>query len=217
MEHEIIAVIGGTGREGFGLGLRWATAGLPVILGSRSRERAEEAVLRARSLRPEAPISGALNREAAGAATVVLLAIPFAAQEAILSDIREAVRGKVVVDTTVPLRRLRPPELEIPPAGSAAQQAQHLLPEARVVAAFHTISAHRLQRLEIPLEEDTLVCGDDPEAKETVIHLSRRIGLRGLDAGGLHQAATLERLAALVLQLNQRYGKKDIGLRFVGL
>ncbi|MCS7172826.1 MAG: NADPH-dependent F420 reductase [Armatimonadetes bacterium] len=217
MANEIIAVIGGTGKEGFGLGLRWATAGLAVILGSRSRERAEDAVLRARSLRPEAQLSGALNREAAEAATVVVLTIPFAAQEAILSDIREAVRGKVVVDATVPLRRLRPPELDIPPAGSAAQQAQRLLPEARVVAAFHTLSAHRLQRLEVPLEEDTLVCGDDPEAKETVIRLSRRIGLRGLDAGGLEQAATLERLAVLILQLNQRYGKKDIGVRFVGV
>ncbi|GBD31004.1 hypothetical protein HRbin32_02121 [bacterium HR32] len=211
-----VAIVGGTGQEGFGLGLRWARAGLGVVLGSRVRERAEEAVQRARQLGP-GNVLGATNREAAEAGEVVVLAIPFDAHEEILAGLREVVRGKVVVDTTVPLRRLNPPELLVPPEGSSALRVQSLLPEARVVAAFHTVSAHKLRRLDRELEEDTLVCGDDPLAKERVADLAKALGLRAVDGGGLDQAATAERLAALVIGLNWRYRRKAVGIRFVGL
>lgn len=211
-----VAIVGGTGQEGFGLGLRWARAGLGVVLGSRVRERAEEAVQRARQLGP-GNVLGATNREAAEAGEVVVLAIPFDAHEEILAGLREVVRGKVVVDTTVPLRRLNPPELLVPPEGSSARRVQSLLPEARVVAAFHTVSAHKLRRLDRELEEDTLVCGDDPLAKERVADLAKALGLRAVDGGGLDQAATAERLAALVIGLNWRYRRKAVGIRFVGL
>lgn len=211
-----VAIVGGTGQEGFGLGLRWARAGLGVVLGSRVRERAEEAVQRARQLGP-GNVLGATNREAAEAGEMVVLAIPFDAHEEILAGLREVVRGKVVVDTTVPLRRLNPPELLVPPEGSSARRVQSLLPEARVVAAFHTVSAHKLRRLDRELEEDTLVCGDDPLAKERVADLAKALGLRAVDGGGLDQAATAERLAALVIGLNWRYRRKAVGIRFVGL
>ncbi len=211
-----VAIVGGTGQEGFGLGVRWARAGLGVVLGSRVRERAEEAAQRVQQL-ARGQVSGATNREAAEAGEVVVLAIPFHAHERILPELRDAVRGKVVVDTTVPLRRLKPPELWGLPEGSCAQRVQSLLPEARVVAAFHTVSAHKLHRFNVELEEDTLVCGDDAGAKEQVVELARALGLRGLDAGSLDQAATLERLAALVIGLNQRYRRTAVGIRFVGL
>ena len=211
-----VAIVGGTGQEGFGLGVRWAMAGLGIVLGSRVRERAEEAVRRARQL-GLGNVFGATNREAAEAGEVVVLAVPFHAHPQILPELRVAVRGKVVVDTTVPLRRLNPPELVVPPEGSSAQRVQSLLPEARVVAAFHTVAARKLHRLDVQLDEDTLVCGDDAEAKERVVELARALGLRGLDAGRLDQAGALERLAALVIGLNHRYRRTAVGIRFVGL
>lgn len=211
-----VAVIGGTGRQGFGLALRWAMAGFTVILGSRDPQRAEAAAERAKHLKGTLSLRGAGNREAAEAADVVVLTIPFSGQEEILPSIRAAVAGKAVIDTTVPLRSFSPPVLEVPAAGSAAQRAQELLPDARVAAAFHTVSAVKLNAVDLPLEEDTLVCGDD-RAKEAGIALAERIGLRGLDAGPLEAAATLERLGALLVGLNQRYRRRAIGVRFVGL
>ena len=212
-----IAVVGGTGRLGFGLAARWARAGRRVIIGSRQAAKAEEAAQQARALAGEGDISGAANAEAAAAADIVVLTIPFAAQAAILEVLRPAVRGKVVVDTTVPLRQYAPPQLELIPAGSAAAQAQALLPEARVIAAFHTVSQTLVRRIDEPLEGDMLVCGDDPAAKAAVVDLAAALGMRALDAGGLEQAVTLERLAALVIGLNQRYRRRAIGVRFTGI
>jgi len=211
-----IAVIGGTGRQGFGLAVRWAMAGFHVILGSRDPQRAEATAERAQRARGELPLHGTGNREAAEAADVIVLTIPFSAQAEILPSIRAAVAGKVVIDTTVPLRSFSPPVLEIPSVGSAAQQVKALLPDARVGAAFHTVSAVKLNAFSTPLEEDTLVCGEEG-AKEAGIVLAERIGLRGLDAGPLEAAATLERLGALLVALNQRYHRRAIGVRFVGL
>ena len=212
-----IAVVGGTGRLGLGLAARWARAGRRVIIGSRQSAKAEAAAQQARTLVGEGDILGAANAEAAAAAEIVVLTIPFAAQAAILADLRPGVRGKVVVDTTVPLRQYAPPHLESIPAGSAAAQTQALLPEARVIAAFHTVSQTLVRRIDAPLEGDVLVCGDDPAAKAAVGDLAAALGMRALDAGGLEQAVTLERLAALVIGLNQRYRRKAIGVRFTGM
>lgn len=212
-----VGIVGGTGREGFALGLRWARAGLNVALGSRVRERGQEAAERIARLEPAARVWGGTNAEAAARAEVVVLAVPFHAHGQILPPLREVVWGKVVVDTTVPLGRLNPPELVVLPEGSSAQRVQATLPGARVVAAFHTVSAYRLAQAELQLDEDTLLCGDDPAAKERVAGLAKALGLRAVDAGGLQQAATLERLAALVIGLNARYRRKAVGIRFVGL
>jgi len=212
-----IAVIGGTGHHGFGLAARWARAGYRVIVGSREYGRAEEAARQIRSLITSGDIGAAGNPEAAAAAEVVVLTIPFAAQADILASIAASVGGKVVIDTTVPLRRGSPPQLDTVAAGSAAAQAQAGLPDARVVAAFHTLSGARLRRLDEPLEDDVLVCGNDGEAKRVVMDLAEAIGVRPLDAGPLGQAATVERLAALIIGLNKRYGRKSIGVRFTGV
>ncbi len=210
-----VGIVGGTGREGFALGLRWARAGLNVALGSRVRERGQDAAERIARLEPAARVWGGTNAEAAARAEVVVLAVPFHAHDQILPPLREVVWGKVVVDTTVPLARLNPPELVV--EGSSAQRVQATLPGARVVAAFHTVSAYRLAQAELQLDEDTLLCGDDPAAKERVAGLAKALGLRAVDAGGLQEAATLERLAALVIGLNLRYRRKAVGVRFVGL
>ncbi len=212
-----LAVIGGTGRQGFGLAARWARAGYRVIVGSRQAAKAEEAAGRIRTLLGGGEVAGAANPEAAGGAEIIVLTIPFAAQTEILGAIAGPVVGKVVIDTTVPLRQGSPPELETIAAGSAAAQAQAALPGARVVATFHTLSSDLLGRLEEPLQGDVLVCGNDTEAKRVAIALAEAIGVRALDAGPLAQAAALERLAAVIIGLNKRYGRKSIGVRFTGV
>jgi len=212
-----VAVVGGTGRLGFGLAVRLARAGYRVIIGSRLAEKAAAAAARAGLPEVVVPVAGAANRPAAAQSDLVILTIPFAGQSAILADVRDAVRGKVVVDTTVPLRQVRPPKLEMIAVGSAAQAAQALLPEARVVAGFHTVGEALVARVDEPLDGDVLICGDDPAAKGAVAELAGAIGLRAVDAGGLTEAATLERLAVLVIGLNQRYRRRAIGVRFTGL
>ncbi len=187
-----------------------------MILGSRDPQKAQAAVERARAVQPDLRITGMVNEEAAEQAEVVVLTIPFAAQEAILPRIRRAVAGKVVIDTTVPLRADSPLELEVPPEGSAAQRAKRLLPEARLGSGFHTVSAVKLNAFHRGLEEDVLVCGEDP-AREVGMALGERIGLRAVDAGPLEAAATLERLGALLVALNRRYRRRAIGIRLVGL
>lgn len=218
---ESIAVIGGTGHEGFGFVLRWASAGYRVIIGSRDPARAREAADRARaavgpSRRPET-VTGLGNAEAASTADIVVLTLPFSAHPEILPPLREHVRGKIVVDTTVPLESFRPPVLRQVPEGSAAERVQALLPEARVVAAFHTVAAAKLAAVATALEQDTLVCGNDAAARETVGALATAIGLRPVDAGPLAAARSLEHVAALVIALNQRHRRTSIGVRFVGL
>lgn len=212
----LIAVIGGTGDEGFGLATRWARAGQQVIIGSRAAERAQEAAVRATALAGR-QVLGQANRDAAIAAEIVVLTIPYSGQTPILEDIRPTVRGKVVVDTTVPLREYAPPEMETVPEGSSAQHVQALLPDARVVAALHSVSSAKLSRLDESLTDDVLVCGDDEKAKTMVMELIRLLGMRGLDAGRLDAAGTLERLAAAIIGMNQRYRRKAIGVRFTGV
>ncbi|MDR7401618.1 MAG: NADPH-dependent F420 reductase [Armatimonadota bacterium] len=207
----MVAIVGGTGRLGRGLAARWAQAGVPVLIGSRDPARAREAA-RAAGLSEAA---GADNRAAAAAADVVVLTVPFAAHRQTLLALADVLAGKILLDTTVPLLDSR--ELACPEAGSAAQDAQALVPAARVVAGFHTVSAHLLADRRRPLRGDVLLCGDDPSAKEAVERLVRALGARPVDAGGLSAARTLEMLALLLLNLNRRYRRRDLGVRIVGL
>ncbi|HEU5300167.1 MAG TPA: NADPH-dependent F420 reductase [bacterium] len=212
-----VAVIGGTGKEGFGLAARWARAGHHVIIGSRSADKAAEAASRAKALAPAGTVRGAANRDAASEAEVITLTIPFSGHEPILAEIRPAASGKPVIDTTVPLRRYAPPELEDVPAGSAAAGVQALLPDARVAAAMHSVSSVKLARFEEPLEGDVLYCGDDAAARRACAELIEALGMRPLDAGGLAAAGALESLAALIIGMNQRYKRRAIGIRFTGI
>jgi NADPH-dependent F420 reductase len=212
-----IAIVGGTGPEGAGLGLRWALGGHTVIIGSRdaARARAKAAELCA-AARVEA-ITGAGNRDAAAAADVVVLALPASSLATTLPELQGACSGKAVVSTVVPLTFGGPRLFTPPPAGSAAAEAQALLgPDARVVAAFHHIAAHELAT-DHPIDCDLLLCGDDAAAKAPGAELGRSLGLRVFDVGPLENAGPLEGIAALLATLNRRYKVKSSGIRITGL
>lgn len=213
-----IAILGGTGPEGAGLGLRWAKAGHEVVIGSRVRENA---FMKAGELNQslDAPrITGSANIEAARAGEVVVLTVPYAGLAALLQEISSACRSKVVVSTVVPLTFGRGRLFTPPEAGSAAEEAQRLLgPEARVVAGFHHIAAHDLLSGASSIQCDLLLVGDDKEAKNVVALLGRAIGLRVLDAGPLSNAGPLEGITALLVSLNRTYKTKHSGITITGL
>lgn len=212
-----IAVIGGTGNLGYGLALRFANAGHTVTVGSRSAEKAVQAAAEANELLGREAVVGLDNVAAAAGADLVIVAVPFEAQEATLSSIREAVKGKVVVDATVPLAAGDPTWVSMPEEGSAAERAQRMLPESKLVGAFHHIGAKALLKLDKPVECDVMVCGDDAAAKEAIMPLMEALGTRGVDCGLLRQAQVLERITPLLIGLNIKYKKRHAGVRLTGL
>lgn len=217
-DQPTIAIVGGTGDLGSGLALRWAAAGVPVYVGSRSAERAEAAAEELRKRVPNAPVRAGDNYSAAAAGDIVVISVPFAAQEAIVGSIAEACRGKVVLDVTVPLAEGDPTRPASVPEGSAGERTQKLLgPEARVVAGLHTVAAASLIDLNKSLDVDALICGDDAEAKEVIAKMTRVIGLRPVDCGPLANAQTLERLVPLIIGINKRYRRRHVGIKLTGL
>jgi hypothetical protein len=213
-----IGIVGGTGKEGIGLGLRWAQAGHDVIIGSRDPERARGKAAELAASAPGRHIEGMSNREAAAAADVVVLTVPATGLAATLPELREACRGKIVVSTVVPLTFGGPRLFTPPPQGSAAEEAQELLgSEARVVAAFHHIAAHELSAGDHPIECDLLICGPDAEGKKLVSDLGRSMGLRPVDVGALSNAGPIEGITALLATINRRYKLKNSGIQITGL
>jgi NADPH-dependent F420 reductase len=212
-----VAILGGTGKEGAGLAARWAEAGHAVIIGSRDAERARTKAGELRRLTGKDAITGASNAEAARLGAVVVIALPAEGLAHTLPEVREGCRGKVVISTVVPLTfgggRLFTP----PPAGSAAEEAQTLLPEATLVAAFHHIAAHELSATEHAIECDLLFCGGDAAAKQVVVDLAGSMGLRSLDVGGLANAGPLEGITAVLATINRRYKLKNSGIKITGL
>jgi hypothetical protein len=213
-----IAILGGTGKEGAGLGLRWARAGHEIVIGSRDPERARAKAAELGREVPGGRVSGLSNRDAAAAAELVVLALPASGLAATLPEVREGCRGKIVVSTVVPLTfgggRLFTP----PPQGSSAEEAQALLGgEARVVAAFHHIAAHELSAHDHPIECDLLLCGGDAAAKKAVSELGASLGLRAIDVGPLHNAGPLEGITAVLATINRRYKLKNSGIKITGL
>ncbi|HSJ52007.1 MAG TPA: NADPH-dependent F420 reductase [Actinomycetota bacterium] len=218
-----LAVIGGTGEEGFGLTLRLARVGHHVVIGSRSEEKGAGRAADARGLLGEdAEVSGTTNEQAAASGEVVFVTVPFAGQADIYRAIKRHIApGTIVCDATSPLATAvggRAWHVVRPWHGSAAEQAAAILdPAVRMTAAFHTISAEQLQALERPMDSDVLVCGDDPEAKATVGELIDQIpDLRWVDAGLLSQARIVETLTALLVSINRGYKIHDSGFRITG-
>ena len=208
--REPLGFIGGTGPLGRGLAARWARAGHRVHLGSRSVERAEEAVadVRDRTGAGTGEIHAATNEDAVAAAEIVVVAVPYEAQAEALPPLRDAIGSRVVVNVVNPMvfDDLGPRALPVS-AGSAAEECQELLPEARVVSAFHDVSSRRLLRVDEPLVTHVLVCGDDDEAVHRVLHLAGRIdGMWGVRCGPLRNSAYVENLTPLLLAVNRRYG-----------
>jgi 8-hydroxy-5-deazaflavin:NADPH oxidoreductase len=213
-----VAILGGTGKEGTGLALRWARAGHRILIGSRSAERA---VTQARELArqvPEGRFDGRTNADAAREADLVVVAVPHAGHASLLCELRPALADKIVLDTVVPLDFAGPRLYAPPPEGSAAEEAARILgPGARVVAGLHTLAAHELTQLPHALDADVLICGDDAEAKALASRLVEDLGVRCLDAGPLSMAPTLEGLTALMVRLNRRYRSRSAALRITGL
>jgi NADPH-dependent F420 reductase len=219
-----VAVVGGTGAEGFGLALRLAKAGHRVLIGSRDTARGADAGAKASDV-AGATVEGTDNATAAGAAGgdgVVVVTVPYAGQAEIYRSIKDAVPpGAVVLDATSPLATAvggRPWQVLRPWHGSAAEQAEAILGSgARVVAALHTIAAEALTDLEHDMDSDVLVCGDDAEAKARVGSLLEDIPrLRWVDCGKLEMARVAEPLTALLISVNRTYRIKDSGFRIVG-
>ena len=222
MDDLTVGVLGGTGPQGRGLALRWAASGLEVVLGSRDGERAEQA---AAELNDElstvdgaATVRGAGNRDAAAAADVVLVSVPFDAHRSTLADLVDALDGKIVVDCVNPLGfdKQGPFVLDLD-EGSAAEQAQAILPGSRVIAAFHHVSAVLLADLSVTdLDTDILVLGEDRDDVAVVQQLADRIpGMRGLFGGRLRNAGQVEALTANLIAINRRY-KTHAGIRITG-
>lgn len=225
---QTVAVIGGTGALGFGLALRWAIAGTPIVIGSRDAGRAAEAAERvsegARHGGAEEPqVVGTENAEAASRASTVLLAVPFRAQAENLGNLRGALQpATVLIDATVPLAAAvggRATRALGVPQGSAAQQAAEMAPRGvTVVSAFHSVSAAALSDPSIALDEDVLIAGDDRKAKDDVAELVRRIpGLRPVDVGELELARIIELLTPLLISVNKRHKIKHSGVKLTGL
>jgi NADPH-dependent F420 reductase len=213
-----IGIVGGTGKEGVGLGLRWAQGGHDVIIGSRDAERARAKAAELAAAVPGRRVEGMSNRDAAAAAEVVVLTVPATGLQATLPELREACRGKIVVSTVVPLTFGGPRLFTPPPHGSAAEEAQEILgAEARVVAAFHHIAAHELSAGDHPIECDLLICGADVDGKKLVADLGRSMGLRTVDVGALSNAGPVEGITAILATINRRYKLKNSGIKITGL
>jgi NADPH-dependent F420 reductase len=212
-----IAILGGTGKEGAGLALRWAQAGHSIIIGSRDAERARAKAIELRERSHKLTIIGHTNLEAAELGEVVVVALPATGLDATLPELHAATRGKVVVSTVVPLTFGGPRLFTPPPEGSSAEQIQALLPEARVAAAFHHIAAHELAETDHAIDCDLLVCGGDAAAKEAVATLGTSLGLRVIDVGPLSNAGPVEGITALLATINRRYKLKNSGIKITGL
>jgi NADPH-dependent F420 reductase len=219
---EPIPIIGGTGALGAGLATRWAQAGAPVVLGSRAAERAEEAAAKVRAAVPDADVAGLENSEAAKQGQIVFLTVPFRAQSENLNNLREALSpGQILVDCTVPLAAAVSGKATRSLGvwqGSAAQQAQEMVPEGvTVVSALHTVGAPTLSDTEAVLGEDVLVCGDKKADKARVARLIELIpGLRAVNAGALEMARIVDQLTPMLISVNSRY-KAHAGIRLTGL
>jgi 8-hydroxy-5-deazaflavin:NADPH oxidoreductase len=224
-----IAIIGGTGDEGFGLALRLVKAGEGVVIGSRSAERGQAAAEKAADMLglgsgagTRGTISGTSNEEATNGSDMVFVTVPYAGQAEIYRSIRDALRPEAIVcDTTTPLATAvgRPAwQVVTPWEGSAAEQAKAILPkQVRLVAGFHTVSAEQLQDLQRPMQSDVLLCGADPEAKAAVGALAEKIpNLRWVDVGPLSMARIVEPLTAVLVSVNRAYGIKEAGITVTG-
>ena len=214
----IVSILGGTGEQGPGMALRWAKAGVEVIIGSRQQARAEAIAAELNQELGQASIKGMANPDAAVAADVVALTVPFSAHRSTLESVQAHLQGKILIDVCVPLDPENPRKMLMPAAGSAAEEAQELLGESvKVVAAFQNVSAHELRELAHAVDCDVLVCGNDREARQTVMRLVEQMGLHPIDAGLAFNARVIESLTALLISLNIRHRVKGSGVRITGL
>lgn len=213
-----IAVLGGTGKEGKGLSYRWARAGYRVVIGSRTPAKAVTAAGELQGLSEgKLSIQGAGNLEAANDARVVVLSVPYAAHRSTLEELSGALQGKLLIDVTVPLVPPRVSTVQMPPAGSAAQEARQILGEnVMVCTAFQNISYEHLLSGE-QVQCDVLVTGTSREAREATIRLVEAVGLRAWDAGALENSVVVEGLTSILIGINKKYGSSHAGIVITGV
>jgi 8-hydroxy-5-deazaflavin:NADPH oxidoreductase len=219
MPPELLAIIGGTGALGRGLAVRALRHGIGVCIGSRAEARAEAVAAELRRGITGAEVRAASNVEAARAGDLIAVTVPFASQRETLVTIRDAAKGKIVIDTTVPLVPPRVARVQLPPEGCAAVRAQHELgPDVRVVSALHTVAAAKLGS-DASAEKlgDVLVFGDDKASREAVVALFARMNLSALHGGSLANSAASEAFTSVLIFLNKHYGADHAGLRVIGL
>ncbi|MEN6392556.1 MAG: NADPH-dependent F420 reductase [Anaerolineaceae bacterium] len=211
-----LAILGGTGKEGSGLALRWAFVGYPVIIGSRQLEKAQTVAGELNKILGKEAVSGMENHKAAESADICVLTVVQEAHESILQSLKSSLQGKILIDATARVD-FRDPKPPLPP--SAARSAQQLLgDQVKVVSAFQNIPAHLLKKkLGEMLECDVLICADDDTSAQMVIELAKSAGMRALYAGGLDNAIIVEGLTAILISINKHYGIKNARLFISGL
>jgi NADPH-dependent F420 reductase len=213
-----IAIIGGTGKEGKGLGFRWARAGYQVTIGSRTLEKADAAAAELNALLgPKGQVRAALNADAVRASDLAVITVPFSAHADTLRGLQSELAGKILIDVTVPLVPPRVTRVQLPPAGSAALEAVEIIgQQTRVCSAFQNISyEHLLHEEEITC--DVLVTGVDKEARETVLKLVADAGMVGWDAGPIENSVVAEGLTSILIGINKKYGVQSAGIRITGV
>ena len=214
----MIGFIGGTGPEGKGLALRFAMAGEEVAIGSRDAQRAQDAADEVGELHDGLSVSGGLNEQVADESDIVFIAVPYSGHRPTLESLADRLDGKLVVDVVAPLRFSRgvASAVEVE-EGSAAQQAQILVPNSTVVGAFHNLSAEDLMQPDVEIDSDVIVCADDGEAKSRVMELAETINaVRAVDGGGLQNSRYVEELTALLININRIY-KAHSTIKIVGI
>lgn len=213
-----IAVLGGTGKEGKGLAYRWAKAGYRVLIGSRSSERAVTAASEIMELlEGSSSLVGTTNLEAAQQADIVVVTVPYSAHRETIESVKEVLKGKLLIDVTVPLVPPKLTKVQMPAAGSAAQEAKVILgDDVQVTAAFQNIS-HELLFDEDDINSDVLVTGTSKAARDETLTLVEAAGLIGWDAGPLENSVVVEGLASVLININKRYGSTHAGITITGV
>ncbi|MEM7017479.1 MAG: NADPH-dependent F420 reductase [Pseudomonadota bacterium] len=213
----LIGVVGGSGDLGSGLAWRWAKAGYPIVIGSRMADKGERvAAEMVEQLGGDVQITGSDNAGAAAQAEIVVLTVPYENHRPMLEGIVSGLKGKILVDVTVPLRPPKVGRVQLPEAGCAAQEAQDFLGEdVRVVAAFQNVGAEHLKE-DHKIDCDVLVSGDNVEAREQVIALVEATGMKGWHAGPVANSAAAEALTSILIQINRRYKIAGSGIRITG-
>jgi NADPH-dependent F420 reductase len=212
-----VSILGGTGEQGPGMALRWAKAGVEVIIGSRQHEKASRVAAELNQELGQQLIKGMANPEAAAASEVVALTVPFSAHRSTIESVKTSLHGKIFIDVCVPLDPANPRKMLPPEAGSATEEAQELLGEnVKVVAAFQNVSAYELRHHDHPIDCDVLVCGNNKDARQTVMQLIEQMGLHPVDTGLAYNARVVESLTALLIGLNIRHKVKGSGIRITG-
>jgi len=212
-----IAVLGGTGKEGKGLAYRWAKAGYKVLIGSRSSERAVTVASEIMELlEGSSSLVGTSNLEAAQLAEIVVITVPYSAHRETLESVKDVLKGKLLIDVTVPLVPPKVTKVQMPAAGSAAQEAKEIVGEGvEVVAAFQNIS-HEYLLTDEDVECDVLVTGTSKDARTEALRLVDAAGLTGWDAGPIENSVVIEGLTSVLININKQYGSTHAGIKITG-